>query len=644
MGIQVKILHLEDNALDSELLISTLESEGINCTVHRVDQKQDYIDAITHNKYDLILSDNTLPDFDGIEALRYAKQKQPVTPFIFLSGTLGEDVAIEAMRWGASDYVLKHKLPKLGLTIKRVIHEYEQKKELDLANEKIRESEEKYRVITENSADAIFVTNPQGEFVYVNSEATNLFGYSKEEFLKQKISDLTPQEKLEEYSSLFREVINKGRAFFDLQLRRKNGTLIPVDINAVVLPNGFIYGSCRDITIRKMAEEEILKAKERAEEMNRMKSCFLSNMSHELRTPMIAIMGFAELLQEEISDHEHIKMLDGIIEGATRLNTTFHNILELSRIESSEINLETLTISLPEAVEESIKPLYKIASKKNLYLKTEILDNNILVDIDPVLFRNAIFQIVDNGIKFTKEGGVLIQLGTQRIHERLKAVITVTDTGVGINSEDIQKIFGEFRQASEGIGRAFEGLGVGLNIAKRVVEMMNGEIRVASKIGKGSAISISLPLRMNDDQLKKEIAVRRRTTIIEEPPLTFKDKPLLLLVEDNPLNRDVINIYLKNKYNITASPDGISALVVASQMNFDVVLMDINLGIGIDGIETMKRLRNIEHYKKIPIIAVTAYVMAGDREKFMEHGFDAYLPKPFTKEMINTLLGNVFIN
>ena len=276
-----------------------------------------------------------------------------------------------------------------------------------------------------------------------------------------------------------------------------------------------------------------------------------------------------------------------------------------------------------------------------MYLKTEILDNNILVDVDPVLFRNAIYQIVDNGIKFTKNGGVLIQLGTQRINEQLKAVVTVSDTGVGINSDDIQKMFGEFRQISEGLGRAFEGLGVGLNVAKRVVEMMNGEISVTSQIGRGTAISISLPLRMSDDQLKKEIAVRRRTTIIEETPLTFKDKPLLLLVEDNPLNMEVINIYLKNEYNITASQDGISALVVASQKNFDAVLMDINLGNGIDGIETMKRLRTIEHYRKIPIIAVTAYVMAGDREKFMEHGFDAYLPKPFTKEMVNKLLENV---
>lgn len=635
MNVQVKILHLEDNELDSELLISTLEAEGINCTVHRATHKQEFIEAITNNKYDLILSDNTLPDFNGIEALRYAKHAQPATPFVFLSGTLGEDIAIEAMRWGASDYVLKHKLPKLGLTIKRVLLENEQKKELDLANEKIKVSEEKYRIITENSADAIFVTNFQGEYVYANSEATNLLGFSKEEFLKMKISDLIPTERLEEYLMFFSEVINKGRAFFDIQLKKKNGTLIPVDINAVVLPNGFVYGSCRDITARKLAEEEILKAKEKAEEMNRMKSYFLSNMSHELRTPMIAIMGYAELLEEEVSDPEHMKMLDGIIEGAARLNSTFQNILELSRIESSNLNLETSTRSLHEAVEESIKPLYKRAAKKNLFLKTEILDDSILVDIDPVLFRNAIFQIVDNGIKFTKSGGVLIQIAAQRINEQSKAVVKVSDTGVGISAGDIQKIFGEFRQVSEGMGRAFEGLGVGLNLAKRIIEMMNGEISLESETGKGSAISILLPLKMSDDQLKKEIAVRRRTTSFEEPPSRLKDKPLLLLVEDNPLNRDVINIYLKKQYNITEAEDGISALVVASQINFDVVLMDINLGDKIDGIETMRRLRLMEHYKNVPIIAITAYVMAGDKEKFLRHGFDGYIPKPFTKELIH---------
>lgn len=644
MNAKIKILHLEDNELDSELLVSTLESEGLSCQIHRVTQREEFITAITNNTYDLILSDNTLPEFNGLEALRSAKKIQPNTPFIFLSGTLSEDIAIEAMKWGASDYVLKHRMPKLGLTVKRVLHEYDQKKELRLAQEKIKESEEKYRIITENSADAIFVNNPNGEYVYVNPAATKLLGYSNEEFLKLSIKDLTPLEKGEEYITYFENLSQKGSTLFELQLRKKNGELIPVDLNAVILPNGMTYASCRDISVRKEAEREILNAKEKAEEMNRIKSFFLSNMSHELRTPMIAIMGYAELLQEELTDPEQLKMIDGIVEGATRLKSTIQNILELSRIECTDIRLETSTRFLHEIVEESIQQLYKSAQRKNLYLRTDILDKNILVDVDPVLFHNAIYQVVDNGIKFTKSGGVTIQIGTQRMQDQLRAFVKVSDSGVGISEDNIKKVFGEFRQVSEGFNRSFEGLGVGLNLVKKILQMIKGEISISSKIGKGTDVTISLSPKMSDAQLKKEIAVRHRTTRIEDYPVKRGNKPAILLVEDNPLNRDVINIFLKNYYNITESPDGISALVIASRFNFDAILMDINLGEGIDGIETTKRLREMDGYKNIPIIAISAYVLLVDKERLVKHGFTDYLPKPFTKEIILKMMNKIFYN
>jgi CheY-like chemotaxis protein len=305
------------------------------------------------------------------------------------------------------------------------------------------------------------------------------------------------------------------------------------------------------------------------------------------------------------------------------------------------MNIETSVRSLPEVVKESIAPLLKIATKKNLYLKTEILEKNIQVEIDQLLFRDAIFQVVDNGIKFTKKGGVLVQIATQRVNEQLKAMIKVIDTGVGIQNDDIQKVFGEFRQASEGLNRAFEGLGVGLNLAKKIVEMMNGEITIESETGKGSVVTILLPIKMDEKRITEEIAVRKRTTMFESTLSKTLDQPSVLLVEDNPLNRDVMKIYLKNKYNVTEACDGISALVMAGQTNFDIVLMDINLGEGIDGIETMKRLRALDHYKKIPIIAITAYVLAGDKERFLEQGFDNYLAKPFTREMLAKMLEKV---
>lgn len=640
MANKIRILHLEDNDFDSELLISTLSGEGLNFYVQRVSHKNEFIEEVTNNRYDLIISDNSLPDFDGIEALRQAKRIQPLTPFIFLSGTLQEDIAIEAMRWGASDYVLKDKPSKLGLTVKRVLSEYERKRELDLANKKIQESEEKYRLITENSADAIFVVNQQGEYVYVNPEATKLLGYSKEEFLQMTILNVTPPDMINNFLNLFQKVITDKRAFYELELLKKDGSLLPVDVNAVILPNGFIYGSCRDISIRKMAENEIIKAKEKAEEMNRIKSYFLSNMSHELRTPMIAIIGYADLLSEEIVELEHKKMLDGIVEGATRLLSTFQNILELSRFESSTSNLKTSVVALQDIIEECLDPLFKIAARKNLYLKTVMPSNKILVDIEPGMFKNAVFQLVDNGIKFTKNGGVVVQVSSIRKDNHIRALIEITDSGVGIKPEDIKKIFGEFRQASEGLNRSYEGLGVGLHLVNKIIELINGEISVSSQVGKGTSITISLPVKLTEEELSNEIAVRNKTSSFEEPSVNqIYKKPSVLLVEDNPLNKDVIIYYLKENYSITDCSDGISALVLAARSLYDIVLMDINLGEGIDGIETLNRLRRIENYVNVPIIAVTAYVMPEDRERILNQGFDGYLPKPFTKETINKLLG-----
>ena len=173
-----------------------------------------------------------------------------------------------------------------------------------------------------------------------------------------------------------------------------------------------------------------------------------------------------------------------------------------------------------------------------------------------------------------------------------------------------------------------------MTIAMKSIQLMKGEISLESQPGKGSAFVISLPLKLNETQLQQEIKERRRTTTIEEPPSSEKDLPCVLMVEDNISNRTITKLFLKNLYEITEAADGITALALASKKQFDLVLMDINLGEGIDGIETMKRLRDLKGYKNVPVIAVTAYVMSGDRARFLESGFDAYVPKPFTKEIL----------
>ncbi len=629
----IKILHLEDSDLDAELLVSQLEAEKIKCTMTRVFRKNEFINLIEKEKFDIILSDNTMPDFDGIDALRLAKKIQPDTPFIFLSGTINEEVAIEAMRWGASDYVLKQKLSKLGVAVRRVIQESDQKEELELANIKIRESEDKYRVITENSADAIFITDKNGRYTYINFSAVKMLGYSKEEILKFTIGDLSPDDKKEEYLEFFKKLFQIGHIFIEIKLKKKDGQLLPVDLNAVVLPNGMVHGSCRDITERKVAEEEVLKAKDKAEEMSRLKSYFLSNMSHELRTPMVSILGFAELLRAELSNPEQLELIEHLIEGSHRLSATLNSILELSKVEASQSELNLKLCNIADEIEKKIGSLANLAKRKNLYLRTEIPDRTIAIEIDPDLFGNALLHILENSLKFTNQGGVVVQAKIQKIKDEPRLVIKVIDTGIGISDADLGNIFSEFRQASEGFSRDHEGVGVGLTIAKKIIEMLNGEIWVESKLGKGTTFFISFALGLSETQITREIREKRKTTSVQKPSL-WKKKPTILIVEDNILNREVAKLYLKDNFETAEAADGVTALAVASNIHFDIVLMDINLGKGLDGINTMQRMRNIPNYKNTPIIAVTAYVMANDKEKFIELGFDGYIPKPYTKEIL----------
>jgi two-component system, sensor histidine kinase len=288
--------------------------------------------------------------------------------------------------------------------------------------------------------------------------------------------------------------------------------------------------------------------------------------------------------------------------------------------------------NIAEEIEKKIISLSNLAKKKDLYLKTDIHDPSATIKTDPDLFGNALLHLVDNSIKFTNQGGVIVQVKTHKVNDQPRLIIKVTDTGIGIPDKEIENIFNEFRQASEGYSRHHEGMGVGLTIAKKIVELLDGEIWVESKPGIGSTFYISFPLSPSESQINKEIRDKKKSTSVKEP-LQSGEKPLILVVEDNVMNREVVKLFLKNGFEINEAPDGITALALAANINFDLVLMDINLGKGIDGIKTMQKMREILNYAHKPIIAVTAYVLAYDSQKFIDLGFDGYIPKPFTKEM-----------
>lgn len=256
---KIKILHLEDDLNDSELVLFEFTNAGYTPEYTRVDCESDFIYQLGSKKYDIILADYNLPTYDGIKALKYCAEKYPEIPFILVSGTLGEEIAVKMLKYGASDYLIKQNLKRLVPAVEHAINEAAVYKEKLHTEKELRSSEEKFRIITENSADAIFIVDSTGKYAFTNKAVTELLGYTQDEMLNKTITDLAPDEhSLEYFLKVFNQLIQHGKVTAELELRKKEGTIIPVDLNAVQLPDGKFYGSSRDISERKMNEKALL--------------------------------------------------------------------------------------------------------------------------------------------------------------------------------------------------------------------------------------------------------------------------------------------------------------------------------------------------------------------------------------------------
>ena len=401
------------------------------------------------------------------------------------------------------------------------------------------------------------------------------------------------------------------------------------------------YGVNQDITKRKAVENELIEAKERAEESNRLKSSFLANMSHEIRTPMFGILGFADILKDELIEPSHIEMVSTIKESGMRLISTLNSILDLSRIEANKQDIKTSPVNLNEIIKGVIQLYKPLVKNKNIYLKYIFPEKKIYLNSDKDLLYKIFNNLIDNAVKYTDHGGIVVKLMAQDENSDKKILVEITDTGIGISKEFHKIIFEPFRQASEGSSRKYEGAGLGLSITKKFIELLNGSIFLKSKPEEGSTFIVTFPY----PGVAKETTYHSKT-----PPVVnaITNNPFnnvkVLLVEDEPSNASVISTYLKDYLKLDHVSDGNSAVKACSSKKYDVVLMDINLK-GIDGVETLKQICNLDnHYSKIPIIAVTAYAMVGDREKFISNGFTDYISKPFNRSQLLMLLTDIFKN
>jgi len=506
----------------------------------------------------------------------------------------------------------------------------------------LNESELKYRKIVDNAVIGIYHSNIAGQIVFANEAMVHMFEFtSMEEALQCSIESLyrSVSEREEFISLLLQKKILRNH---ELALISKLGNPKMVLINAF-LDQDKILGMIMDITDRKKDEEEVKEARLRAEESDRLKTSLMANMSHEFRTPMNAILGFSDLISNESGDPDIVFFARKIHASGQRLMATLKAILDLADLEATKSKIKISDINLQLTITDILQPFIPAANDKGLYLTTEFNDSTF-ARADENLLHIILHNMIDNAIKFTHKGGVTLETDMVDADGISWSLIRVKDTGIGIPVEKFDFIFHEFRQLSEGHNRRYEGTGLGLTLARKMIELINGRISVESEVGLGTVFTVWLPASSRNVKNND----RGITKVKEEfPSVIFKlhppeEIPWILVVEDNDDNAEIVKLYLRGQYKTERATDASSAMKMVEKKQFSAILMDINLGAGVDGLITAQHIRKLPQYKETPIIAITGYTMSGDREKLLQGGCSHYLGKPFSQQGLLELMTEIF--
>lgn len=370
----------------------------------------------------------------------------------------------------------------------------EQIKELKQAMRALKESEEKYRTYVTISPYPIFVIDFDGKFLDVNPEACRVAGYSSEDILKKRISDFILPSRVDNYEVTFHKLQTEGKLSGEFPFINKTQDLFYLELHAVQIPGNKFLAICMDITERKKAEDEMLRAKIIAENANRTKNEFLANMSHELRTPLNSVIGFSDMLLGgaggELSEKQ-LRYLTNISNSGKHLLSIINEILDISRIESGEMTINKQKILLGEVYEEIHSILKQLADNKSIDFQMPLESEETYVYADKVKLKQIFYNLVTNAIKFTEKGGsVLIDstIDDKFVH------ISVIDNGIGIDSEGMKRLFNPFVQLDSSESRKYEGTGLGLALSKELVNLHGGDIWAESEPGKGSTFTFTIPV------------------------------------------------------------------------------------------------------------------------------------------------------
>lgn len=501
----------------------------------------------------------------------------------------------------------------------------------------LRESENKQRMILDNAADAVFVAGKDERWVYVNDLALNLLGFSRDELLGSNIYQLLPEEHRDIARSNFNTRLQRDKFMRqEIRLLTKAGGQVPVEMNAAMLPDGSIYGSCRDITSRKEFEAALIKAKVGAEEASRAKSEFLATMSHEIRTPMNGIIGMTELTLDTKLDTQQREYLELVKVSSSSLLGIINDILDFSKIESGKMVLERIEFPLRELVATTLKALALRAEQKNIELVYQIDPDlpHILLG-DPGKLRQVLTNLVGNAIKFSDSGVITVDVNLEDSDDtEVKVYFAVTDNGIGIPAEKLEHIFQPFSQADASTTRKYGGTGLGLSISSRLVQSMQGQLQVLSEEGKGSSFFFSAIFGIGEVTLK------------QIPDIELQGLHVLV-VDDNAINRKYIGDTLRNwnmqSCSVSSVDEALSMVRQSvSQKNlFDLIVLDACMPEK-DGFQLAAALKTEGLLGSCKMLMLSSAGSQDDAKRCEEFGIAGYVRKPISHNELQFAIESVF--
>jgi PAS domain S-box-containing protein len=504
---------------------------------------------------------------------------------------------------------------------------------------KISVTENRYRSLVEGSPNCVTLCDGQGRFLAINRNGLEALGYQEQDLLGQTFSTVWPTPIQPAAQEAVRKVLNGERMTFQADYTRHDGQTIfwQINLNPIVGVTGQVdqfVGVSLDITDLKRSEAALREAMQSAEAASTAKSQFLANMSHEIRTPMNGIIGMTLLaLDTSLSDEqrEYIEMANHSAKSLLRL---INEILDFSKVEAGKVELETIQFNLKACLADTVYFFSTQADIQKVQLGCETtseVPENVIGD--PGRLRQVLTNLIGNALKFTQRGHIQVHAETAgQTGNQIELHFFVKDTGMGISPEKQQQIFEAFSQADNSTTRKFGGTGLGLTISSKLVEMMGGRIWVESQLDQGSTFHFTVKLELPGEKKACESLATGQT---ELKPAVPSGPPLqILLTEDNPINQKLtVRILKKWNHQVTVAGNGKEALALWGVQEFDLILMDVQMP-EMDGITATKHIRNEEKKtgRHIPIIAMTALALKGDREHCIQAGMDEYVTKPISPE------------